>query len=60
MELKFNILDWWNKRKAKKQSEEQAYREAQRPIYRGQALKLQGRSEDDTGISHRFRPASKA
>ena len=42
MELKFNILDWWNKRKAKKQSEEQDYRDRQRPIYRGQSLRLQG------------------
>ena len=42
MELKFNILAWWKKRKAKKLAEEQAHRDRQRPIYRGQALRLQG------------------
>ena len=50
MEFKWNISKWLRNKKARKLAEENAYRDRQRPIYRGQALKLQGRSEEDETI----------
>ena len=47
MEFKFDILGWWKRRKAKKLTEEKERLERSRRIYRGQALKLQGREEDE-------------
>ena len=46
MEIKWNIAKWLRNRKARKLAEENAYRDRQRPIYRGQALRIQGRVED--------------
>jgi hypothetical protein len=47
MELKIDILGWLKRKKAKKLAEEKDRLERSRKIYRGQALKLQGRTEDE-------------
>ena len=50
MEFKVDVLGWLRRRKQKKLAEEKERLARSRAIYRGQALKLQGRSEDDGEI----------
>ena len=46
MELKVDILGWWQRKKAKKLKAERECLLRSRKLYRGQSLKLQGRVED--------------
>ena len=46
MELKIDILGWWKRRNAKKLADEKERLKRSRQIYRGQALRIQGRVED--------------
>jgi len=46
MEFKVDILGWLRRRKAKKLAEEKDHRDRQRRIYRGQALRMQGRKDE--------------
>ena len=46
MEIKFDILGWFKRRKARKLAEERERLIRSRVIYRGQALRLQGRQNE--------------
>jgi hypothetical protein len=50
MEIKWNIAKWLRERKAKKREDENEDRHRRDKVYRGQALRLQGRSEEDETI----------
>jgi len=46
MEIKWNILGWWRRRKAVKLANERGQLIRSRQIYRGQALRMQGRQDE--------------